>query len=61
MRNTDLSDFKIAYFHCRARGLYFLTTEKNSPYARGKNFTTNTVLPESEIAEDNEKNFESIF
>lgn len=37
----------------RSRGLYFLTTNRNSPYARGKNFTTNTVLPaESLEAED---------
>ena len=32
-------------FCCSSRGLYFLTTNRDSPYARGSNFTTNTVLP----------------
>lgn len=45
-------------FDCSTRGLYFLTTNRNSPYARGKNFTTNTVFLEAEPieaeAEDNE-------
>ena len=43
-------------FCCSSRGLYFLTTNQESPYARGSNFTTNTIVPadnvESELVDE---------
>ena len=46
-------------FHS-ARGLYFLTTNRESPYARGTNFTTNTLIPEEAIDEDGSDDHEIV-